>query len=212
MRRLLQLRPFVVLVGVACLLPFEAGASRHAQTGAAPAQPPGGVQPAPPKPLPANVVKGEFAESAVYPGTWREYWVYVPRELDRSKPAPVMVFQDGLQYNAPAVFDDLIADRLNIWSRSPDLSAWQRIVERFKKPAKGAVKIGVVGKYVHLKDSYKSLHEALVHGGLANEVRDDLFGDSAGVAAHSRGVQHHGAEVAAHSGRRVSRGATAGRG
>jgi CTP synthase len=70
--------------------------------------------------------------------------------------------------------DDLIADRLNIWSRSPDLSAWQRIVERFKKPAKGAVRIGVVGKYVHLKDSYKSLHEALVHGGLANEVRVDL--------------------------------------
>ncbi len=59
-------------------------------------------------PLPANVVKGEFDKSAVYPGTWREYWVYVPKELDRSKPAPVMVFQDGLQYGAPAVFDDLI--------------------------------------------------------------------------------------------------------
>jgi gluconolactonase len=59
-------------------------------------------------PLPANVVKGEFDKSVVYPGTWREYWVYVPKELDRSKPAPVMVFQDGLQYGAPAVFDDLI--------------------------------------------------------------------------------------------------------
>ncbi len=70
--------------------------------------------------------------------------------------------------------DDLICERLNIWSRSPDLSPWQRIVERFKRPAKGAVKIGVVGKYVHLKDSYKSLHEALVHGGLANDVRVDL--------------------------------------
>ncbi|HEY8072761.1 MAG TPA: CTP synthase [Labilithrix sp.] len=70
--------------------------------------------------------------------------------------------------------DDLVAERLNIWSRAPDLSAWQRIVERFKKPSKGAVKIGVVGKYVHLKDSYKSLHEALVHGGLANDVRVDL--------------------------------------
>jgi sugar lactone lactonase YvrE/enterochelin esterase-like enzyme len=55
-----------------------------------------------------DVIKGEFAASKVYPGTWREYWVYVPRQLDRSKPAPVMVFQDGLQYNAPAVFDDLI--------------------------------------------------------------------------------------------------------
>jgi sugar lactone lactonase YvrE/predicted alpha/beta superfamily hydrolase len=58
------------------------------------------------------VVKGEFANSIVYPGTWREYWVYVPKELDRSKPAPVMVFQDGLQYGAPAVFDDLIQKKL----------------------------------------------------------------------------------------------------
>jgi gluconolactonase len=55
-----------------------------------------------------EVITGEFAESKVYPGTWREYWVYVPRQLDRTKPAPVMVFQDGLQYNAPKVFDSLI--------------------------------------------------------------------------------------------------------
>ena len=70
--------------------------------------------------------------------------------------------------------DDLVAERLNIWSRSPDLSAWQRIVERFTKPSKGSVKIGVVGKYVHLKDAYKSLNEALVHGGIANDVRVEL--------------------------------------
>jgi sugar lactone lactonase YvrE/enterochelin esterase-like enzyme len=55
-----------------------------------------------------EVVKGEFTASKVYPGTWREYWVYIPAQLDRSKPAPVMVFQDGLQYNAPSVFDALI--------------------------------------------------------------------------------------------------------
>jgi gluconolactonase len=55
-----------------------------------------------------DVIKGEFSASSVYPGTWREYWVYVPKQLDRSKPAPVMVFQDGLQYNAPVVFDNLI--------------------------------------------------------------------------------------------------------
>jgi CTP synthase len=70
--------------------------------------------------------------------------------------------------------DDLVAERLNIWSRSPDLAAWHRIVERFTKPSKGAVKIGVVGKYVHLKDAYKSLNEALVHGGIANDVRVEL--------------------------------------
>jgi gluconolactonase len=55
-----------------------------------------------------EVIKGEFTQSKIYPGTWREYWVYVPKQLDRSRPAPVMVFQDGLQYNAPTVFDDLI--------------------------------------------------------------------------------------------------------
>jgi CTP synthase len=70
--------------------------------------------------------------------------------------------------------DDLIAERLNIWSRSPDLGAWQRIVERFTKPTRGSVKIGVVGKYVNLKDAYKSLHEALVHGGLHNDCKVDL--------------------------------------
>ncbi len=63
------------------------------------------VQPGTPT---GEVIKGEFAESRIYPGTWREYWVYIPKQLDRSKPAPVMVFQDGLQYNAPVVFDNLI--------------------------------------------------------------------------------------------------------
>ena len=50
-----------------------------------------------------DVIKGTFEGSRIYPGTWREYWVYVPKQLDRSKPAPVMVFQDGLQYQAPVV-------------------------------------------------------------------------------------------------------------
>jgi sugar lactone lactonase YvrE len=59
-----------------------------------------------------DVIKGEFAESKVYPGTWREYWVYIPKQLDRSKPAPVMVFQDGIQYNAPVVFDNLIHQKV----------------------------------------------------------------------------------------------------
>jgi gluconolactonase len=70
-----------------------------------PTSPDSQVQPNTPA---GEVIKGEFETSSVYPGTWREYWVYVPKQLDRSKPAPVMVFQDGLQYNAPVVFDNLI--------------------------------------------------------------------------------------------------------
>jgi CTP synthase len=79
---------------------------------------------------------------------------------------PLVLHAEGL--------DEEIAERLNIWSRQPELGPWKRVVEKFKKPTNGSVKIGVVGKYVHLQDSYKSLHEALVHGGLENDARVEL--------------------------------------
>jgi gluconolactonase len=95
---------------VATVLILAAAVSLAAQTPPqTPAGPPPGpdsqVQPGTPT---GEVIKAEFDQSKVYPGTWREYWVYVPRQLDRARPAPVMVFQDGLQYNAPVVFDNLI--------------------------------------------------------------------------------------------------------
>src|ERR1700685_4341963 len=52
----------------------------------------------------------------------------------------------------------------------PDLSRWQSVVDRVKNP-EGEVRIAVVGKYMQVKDSYKSLSEALTHGGLANNVK-----------------------------------------
>ncbi len=85
----------------------------------------------------------------------------------------------GCIYELPIVLhaegiDEKVTEKLNIWARQPDLSQWHWVVERFKRPTRGTVKIGVVGKYVHLRDAYKSLHEALVHGGLHNDVRVDL--------------------------------------
>ena len=79
---------------------------------------------------------------------------------------PIALHHEGI--------DIQIAKLLNIWSREPDLSAWNRTVEQMKSPAKGTVKIALVGKYVHLRDSYKSLHESLVHGGLANDVKVEV--------------------------------------
>ncbi|MDH3579197.1 MAG: CTP synthase [Hyphomicrobiales bacterium] len=55
----------------------------------------------------------------------------------------------------------------------PDLSKWERISRRIANPD-GEVSIAIVGKYTGLKDAYKSLNEALVHGGIANKVRVDL--------------------------------------
>jgi gluconolactonase len=61
----------------------------------------------------AGVPKGEvlkftFSDSKIFPGTWREYWVYIPAQYDPAKPACVYVNQDGIQWKAPTVFDNLI--------------------------------------------------------------------------------------------------------
>jgi gluconolactonase len=58
-----------------------------------------------------EVTKHTFDQSKIFPGTTREYWVYVPKQYDPATPACVYVNQDGLQYNAPKVFDELIAKK-----------------------------------------------------------------------------------------------------
>jgi len=60
------------------------------------------------KPPKGDVTKHTFDQSKIFPGTTRDYWVYVPKQYDPAKPACLYVNQDGLQYNAPAVFDALI--------------------------------------------------------------------------------------------------------
>jgi CTP synthase len=70
--------------------------------------------------------------------------------------------------------DEKIAEILNIWSRATTLSAWEEIVEKIQRPQRGEVEIAVVGKYVDLTESYKSLNEALVHGGIACDARVKL--------------------------------------
>ncbi|MBI5515875.1 MAG: CTP synthase [Deltaproteobacteria bacterium] len=113
------------------------------------------------------------------------------RPLDRAVKEKISLFAnvpvDGVisaldvacLYELPGLFhaeglDELLCERLNIWSRQPDMAPWQRLVERFTRPTRGTAVIAVVGKYVHLRDSYKSLHEALVHGAIANDCRVDL--------------------------------------
>ena len=81
-------------------------------------------------------------------------------------------------YKVPLVFhreglDGKIVKLLNIWTGAPKLDAWERVVKKVMKP-RGEVTIGIVGKYVDLQDSYKSLHEALTHGGIANTCRVNL--------------------------------------
>ena len=101
-------------------------------------------------------------------------------------------------YEVPLAFsreglDEIILKQLGLRSPGRDVGAWEELVGRIKNP-KGEVVIGIVGKYVTFEDSYKSLNEALSHGGFANDVKvvrrwvesDEL--DSANAAEKLGGV------------------------
>jgi CTP synthase len=81
-------------------------------------------------------------------------------------------------YEIPLIFrrqrlDEIAMDRLRIEGTEPQLEPWERVVDVFSS-AERTVRIAVVGKYIELNDSYKSVDEALFHGGIANGVRVEL--------------------------------------
>ena len=80
------------------------------------------------------------------------------------------IYAVPLQYHAEGLDSEVLRAFGIEPGSAPDLSRWTDIVDRLVNP-EGDVTIGVVGKYVGLQDAYKSLHEALVHGGIANRVR-----------------------------------------
>ena len=96
--------------------------------------------------------------------------VITAKDVEAIYEVPLVFHQEGL--------DDKIIELLNIWTRSPRLNDWEQLVEKIKHP-KNSVTIAIVGKYIHLRESYKSLNEALCHGGIANNCRVNLdFVDS----------------------------------
>ncbi|MBF9149975.1 CTP synthase [Novosphingobium jiangmenense] len=100
------------------------------------------------------------------------------------------IYAVPLQYHAEGL-DSEVLRHFGLTAPEPDLTRWDDIVDRHQNP-EGEVTIGVVGKYVGLQDAYKSLNEALVHGGMANRVKvrikwldAELFEkDDAEIAAH----------------------------
>lgn len=96
------------------------------------------------------------------------------------KPENVIAAQDSSTiYEVPLALhaqrlDGLILERFSLESAKLNIRGWQSIVAILKNPTH-TVKIGVVGKYVDLKESYKSLHESLVHGGIANKAKLEII-------------------------------------
>jgi CTP synthase len=82
-------------------------------------------------------------------------------------------------YDVPLMFrrqklDRLAMEKLGIETPEPNLEPWSEMVDRIRQPSDGRVRIAVVGKYTSLVDAYKSVQEALIHGGIANDVGVDI--------------------------------------
>ncbi|MFB3925380.1 MAG: CTP synthase [Syntrophales bacterium] len=92
--------------------------------------------------------------------------VFTAKDVDCIYEVPLVFHQEGV--------DQKIVNLLNIWTGQPRLGEWERVVEKIKNPSH-KVNIAIVGKYVDLVDSYKSLNEALLHGGIPNDCRVNLF-------------------------------------
>ncbi len=82
------------------------------------------------------------------------------------------IYAVPLQYHAEGL-DNEVLRHFGLTAPEPDLARWNKITTLYQNP-EGEVTIGVVGKYVVLQDAYKSLNEALVHGGLANKVKVNI--------------------------------------
>lgn len=96
--------------------------------------------------------------------------VFTAKDVDCIYDVPLVYNKEGL--------DTKILKKLNIWARSPRLDEWREMVEKLKNP-RFCVNIAIVGKYVDLTESYKSLNEALTHGGISNGAKVNLqFVDS----------------------------------
>ena len=91
-----------------------------------------------------------------------ENCVISARDVESIYEVPLRFHEEG--------FDQRVVEKLNIWTGAPNLAKWRRIVKTVQNP-KTTVNVAVVGKYVNLVDSYKSLHEAIAHGAIANEAR-----------------------------------------
>jgi CTP synthase len=91
--------------------------------------------------------------------------VITAKNVETVYEVPIVFYQEGL--------DEKIVEKLNIWTGRPNLKGWERIVKRIKHP-RFETTIAVVGKYVSLVESYKSLTEALTHGGIANDAKVNL--------------------------------------
>ena len=108
------------------------------------------------------------------------------RTVDSTYQIPLLLHEQGL--------DREVCRRLAVETKEPDLRPWRAMVETILRPAE-RIRIGIVGKYTELSDAYTSIREALIHGGIANDVGVEIHWISSDLCADQASA---GAELAGH--------------
>ena len=111
--------------------------------------------------------------------------VITARDVETTYEVPIVFAEEGL--------DQKIIDSLKMWTKKADLTVWKDLVQKIKNPSTETT-IAVVGKYMDLADSYKSLHASLLHAGIANDSRVNIRSvdseeiEKTGIGKHLEGV------------------------
>ena len=111
----------------------------------------------------------------------REDCVISAHDVDTIYELPLTLHAEGL--------DARIVEYLNIWTGAPNLKPWEKVVETIRAPKNGTVRVAMVGKYVDLTESYKSLSEAIKHGGFATDCKVSI------LYVDSEEIEKEGVEV-----------------
>jgi CTP synthase len=108
------------------------------------------------------------------------------RTVDSTYQIPLLLHEQGL--------DREVCRRLGVETKEPDLRPWRAMVEKILRPSE-RIRIGIVGKYTELSDAYTSIREALIHGGIANDVGVEIHWISSDLCADQASA---GAELSGH--------------
>ncbi len=110
-----------------------------------------------------------------------------PQNVVSARDISSTIYEIPLAYRDEGL-DDLVVQYFGIKNGDPDMRDWKKIVTTISNPKKGPIKIAVVGKYIKLQDAYRSIYDALIHGGIHNKAKVET------IRVHAEEIEKKGAE------------------
>jgi CTP synthase len=111
-----------------------------------------------------------------------------PQNVVSARDISTTIYEIPLAYREEGL-DDLVVQHFGIKNGEPDMKEWKKIVSSISSPKKGPIRIAVVGKYIKLQDAYRSIYDALIHGGIHNKTKVET------CRVHAEEIEKKGADT-----------------